>query len=240
MIRLLIIGMPGTPVYEIGQKISEFHEIDFITLERLPEEMDSYWDDKIPEMRMDTGDMGSGSESQQYARDPMAEEKDKVLDSVSVDPASSLSDEEKLEVFSVPQGILASEIPDEALVRWSTDVLFLDADDEEAVSWFKKRRKCPTCNTVFHIEDKPPTIPGICDRCGTDLKRKKEDHPKTIRKQYHVWREDFRESLELARQDSRFLKIHVLNYESLDKMVLRVEKWLKKGRDTRRVNWSYR
>ena len=232
MIRLLIYGMPGTPVYEISEALAAFHKVELFTIEREPDRED-YWADKIPDFKLDTGDLTSGSESQQMDRDPLALEKDEVLDEASLETQEPLSMEEVCEVLTIPSGILVTEIPDSSLVSWSTHILFVDADEEQAINWFKKRRKCPTCDTVFHMEDKPPGVPGICDRCGSNLQRKTEDHPLRVRKQYRNWRSDFNGMNDLAKHNKHFLRFRCDAYEDIQQMVDRTEKWLRGSRRSR-------
>ena len=232
MIRLLVYGMPGTPVIETSESLANFHDVDLFTLERHPD-MESYWADKIPDFKLDTGDMKSGSESQQMGRDPLSSERDTDLDDENLDLVDSLSTDEICEILTIPYGIIVTEIPDPSLVSWASHVLFIDADENAAISWFKSRRKCPTCDTVFHLEEKPPLVPGICDRCGTDLKRKKEDHPIRVRKQYRNWRSEFNEMSNLAKKNKYYLRFHCENYENVQKMVDRVERWLKSSRKSK-------
>ena len=229
MIRLLLYGMPATPVYEISEKLSDFHDVDLFTIEREPDRED-YWSDKIPDLKIDTGDMTSGSASQQMDRDPMALERDEAMDSETMKAEDPLSQDEVSDILTIPYGILVTEIPDVSLVSWATHILFVDSDEEAAIRWFKDRRKCPTCDTVFHLKEKPPKVPGICDRCGTDLKRRVEDHPLRARKQYRNWRADFNEMSNLAKKNKYYLRFRCDSYENVDAMVDRVEKWLRGSR----------
>lgn len=245
MIRLLIYGMPGTPIYEVAEGLADFHDVDLFTIERQPD-MESYWSDKIPDFRLDTGDLLSGSESQQMSRDPLSEEKDRALDSESLELEGPLEQEEVCAILKIPSGILVTEISDTSLVSWSTHILFIDADEEMAVDWFKYRRKCRSCNSVFHMKDKPPQVPGICDRCGTDLQRRSEDHPLRVRKQYRNWRSDFNEMNNMAKGNKHYLKFRADLYDNVQKMQDRVEKWLRKSSSTEghqsrsAPDWNYR
>ena len=40
---------------------------------------------------------------------------------------------------------------------------------------------CPKCKAVFHIEARPPKVPGICDHCGATLYQREDDRPESIR-----------------------------------------------------------
>lgn len=230
MIKLLIYGQPGTPCFAIGDRLSNRFDVDFLTLERMSEKP-GYFTDKISEMNFDTGDFSSGSSKQQHSRDISSVEKDKKIDSFEIpDEDFPMSDEEKGQVMNFPCGILATEIPDLVLVDWSTHVLHLDADEEAAVHWFNLRRKCPSCLTVFHLEDKPPRVLGICDRCGTTLIKKNSDNPESVRKQYRNWRREFnRLTMESRGGKRNYLRVRVDKYDDFDKLYRRIERWVEKG-----------
>ena len=227
MIRLLIWGSPGTPIFEVGERISGFHGLDFFTIEREPEDVDSYFDDKIPERTLDTGDMTSGSESQRMVRNPKTMDIEKHIDKVDPDVAyevDPLSREEKYELFKVRQGVIVTEIPGPFLLRWANRVVFLESDADNAIKWFRKRRKCMTCGSVFHLEEKPPLVPGICDRCGTDLKRKPEDSPRAVRDQYRNWRNDFWRFKEEASTSGCFCRISVDDRGTLEEIIREIDR----------------
>ena len=82
MLRLLIYGVPGTQIFEVGERLAEFHKLEYFTIEKVPEEHESYFDDKIKSVPFDTGDFMSGSESQNMVRDPKTLALDRELESI--------------------------------------------------------------------------------------------------------------------------------------------------------------
>lgn len=42
------------------------------------------------------------------------------------------------------------------------------------------RRVCPACNTVYHLETKPPKTDELCDNDGTPLNQRKDDTPEAV------------------------------------------------------------
>jgi adenylate kinase len=60
-------------------------------------------------------------------------------------------------------------------------VLSYDLPLEQIVSRLSGRRTCPNCKAVFHIEARPPKIPGVCDHCGGILYQREDDRPESIR-----------------------------------------------------------
>ena len=37
------------------------------------------------------------------------------------------------------------------------------------------RRICSQCQATYHVEDNPPKVEGICDKCGGQLVIRKDD-----------------------------------------------------------------
>ena len=237
MLRLLIAGLPGTPVFELGERLSEFHDLPYLVIEREPSDCDSYFDDKIPEVTLDTGDLSSGSESQTMVRDPNAMEKDKKLDEdLCIETGfKGLDSDDIFEVQKIKQGIISTEIPDRRLVLWATDCIFLDADEKNAIDWFSGRRKCISCGNVHHLEDKPSRDPEICDRCGTFLIRLDKDDPNVVRKQFKNWRNDFWRFIETAKKETDYMTYSVHKFRSFSDLCRRID--LKVRESISRDNW---
>lgn len=68
--------------------------------------------------------------------------------------------------------------------------LNLDVPDEELISRLTKRRSCPNCNAVYHLETKPPAKAGICDKCGAELYQRDDDKVETVSNRLKVYREN--------------------------------------------------
>lgn len=244
MLRLLIYAVPGAPCFELGEKISDFYDLAYLSIEKVDEKEDSYFDDKIPEIPFDTGDFMSGSESQHFVRDPRSMRIDNELENASAyisDPQDYddvLSEDEISFVFQdLNQGIIATEIPDRRLIDWATHVIFLEADESGVVDWFSKRRFCPTCTNVHHLEDKPPTVKGKCDRCGSDLARRPEDAPEEIKAQFKAWRNGFWKFEETAKQKEIYKRLNVSKLRDFQDLCSRVNLWVRNDIEYRSDNW---
>lgn len=224
MLRLLIIGISGTPIFETAERLSQFHNIPFLTFEINPYDGDSYFSDKIPEIRLDTNDMRAGSGSANMERDPGKMEKVKMLDrdKAVVLPYQSISDIELQSISQIDQGICVTQIPDTRLIDWSTHVCFLNCSDKNAIRWFSQRLKCPSCGNTHHLEDMPPKMYGICDRCGTDLIQQDEDRPEYIKQQFLEWRNLFWRFEMLSKRDGKFRAFAVDKFSSLEDLISRV------------------
>ncbi len=63
-------------------------------------------------------------------------------------------------------------------------VINLETPDEEIVERIVNRRVCSNqeCKTIYNIILNPPKVEGICDKCGSELIRRKDDTEETVRK----------------------------------------------------------
>jgi adenylate kinase len=51
------------------------------------------------------------------------------------------------------------------------------------------RRVCPKCGAIYHLDHKPPRLPGRCDVDGTELVQRKDDAPDTVLHRLQVFRQ---------------------------------------------------
>ena len=238
-LRILLTGLPGTPVFEIGERLSSFHNLDFITVERDPEGSETYFEDKIDATYLDVGDMTSGSDSEHMARDVRGREKERKMDSVHV-PVIHLMDEDEIaDVTQEEEGVCSTELPDERLVPWATHIILLDADTSEAVKWFSGRRKCYSCGAVYHVEDRPSKVSGICDRCGADLRKKPSDSPSVVREAYKSWRRMF-SKIEEHSSDVNFFRVRVDKARDFEHILITVDRWVRDSMGLTSPTWSYK
>lgn len=59
--------------------------------------------------------------------------------------------------------------------------VFLELGDAEIVARLSGRRVCRDCRANFHLTNKPPRVPGVCDHCGGELVHRDDDRPEAIR-----------------------------------------------------------
>jgi adenylate kinase len=60
-------------------------------------------------------------------------------------------------------------------------VLNYDLPLDKVVSRLSGRRTCSICKAVFHVENRPPKMQGICDHCGAALYQREDDRPESVR-----------------------------------------------------------
>ena len=66
-------------------------------------------------------------------------------------------------------------------------VLMLVVPETEIVKRLSGRRTCPSCGSVFHVESRPPAVPGVCDACGAALVQRPDDREEVIRDRMKVY-----------------------------------------------------
>src|SRR5262245_37340656 len=66
-------------------------------------------------------------------------------------------------------------------------VVLIELDPEVLANRLGKRRSCPNCGAVYHLESRPPRREGICDECGDRLVERPDDQPDRIRRRIEVF-----------------------------------------------------
>lgn len=83
-----------------------------------------------------------------------------------------------------PRTLPQAEALDEILAskKQSIDrVVYLDIDPERVISRLVGRRVCSACGEEFHVENKKPKKPGLCDLCSQPLIQRSDDQEEQIR-----------------------------------------------------------
>ncbi|MBY0521790.1 MAG: adenylate kinase [Gemmataceae bacterium] len=68
-------------------------------------------------------------------------------------------------------------------------VIILLVHDEEIVERLRDRRTCPVCSSPYHLKNKPPKVPGICDMDGATLVQRLDDKEETVRQRLKFYHE---------------------------------------------------
>lgn len=68
--------------------------------------------------------------------------------------------------------------------------------DEEVIKRLSGRRVCYDCGTIYHIQNKPPKVEGVCDVCGGKLYIREDDKPEAISKRLEIYHQETEPLLE--------------------------------------------
>ena len=91
-----------------------------------------------------------------------------------------------------PRTVRQAEALDEILSELSVNldaVLELSVDEDEVVRRLSGRRTCHGCGRNWHLEFDKPSEKGVCDACGSELFRRDDDAPETVRHRLEVYAE---------------------------------------------------
>jgi len=50
-------------------------------------------------------------------------------------------------------------------------------------------RTCPNCKAIYHIQNKPPKVEGVCDICGSQLVTRKDDTVESLQVRLEAYHE---------------------------------------------------
>ena len=64
--------------------------------------------------------------------------------------------------------------------------LSLTVDDSVIVERMSGRRVC-ACGASYHVQDNPPKVDGVCDKCGAELIIRADDNPETVLKRLETY-----------------------------------------------------
>lgn len=167
--------------------------------------------DELGWVRIATGDLlrgarREGTELGRKARDYMDRGElvpdDLILDLVEATVAG-LDEETGIVFDGFPRTIPQAEGLDDLLPRYDRGVdrvVVLDADDEVLVKRIAGRRSCSECDAVYNVYFDPPETEGACDRCGGELRHRKDDTAETVRRRLEVYREQTRPLIRYYRE----------------------------------------
>jgi adenylate kinase len=68
-------------------------------------------------------------------------------------------------------------------------VVFFEIREEVLLRRLTGRRVCPVCGAIYHLDHKPPRVPGRCDLDGAELVQRRDDAPDTVLHRLKVFRQ---------------------------------------------------
>jgi adenylate kinase len=74
-----------------------------------------------------------------------------------------------------------------ALGEQPSATLLLDVPNEILVGRAGGRLLCKDCTNIHHAEFSPPNLDGVCDACGGELYRRKDDQPEVVEQRLGVY-----------------------------------------------------
>jgi adenylate kinase len=84
-----------------------------------------------------------------------------------------------------------------------TAVVQFDLSDDEVVRRLSGRRVSPTTGAVYHVTDRPPKVPGVCDIDGKPLVQRDDDREAVVRERLRVFHDSTAALLDYYRKGGR-------------------------------------
>ena len=66
-------------------------------------------------------------------------------------------------------------------------VLQLLVPDDALVRRLTQRRTCVQCGAIYHLENHPPAVDSVCDRCGAEVIARADDTEAAVRKRLEAF-----------------------------------------------------
>lgn len=86
----------------------------------------------------------------------------------------------------------------------------LDVPDDEIIKRVVNRLICTnkSCGAIYNKETKPPKKEGICDICGSELKKRKDDNEETVTKRLEIYHQNSRELIDFYKKNNALYSIY--------------------------------
>jgi adenylate kinase len=65
--------------------------------------------------------------------------------------------------------------------------LYIDVPRDELIARLGGRWTCSSCQAIYHDVESPPATPGVCDRCGGELRQRADDRPEAVQRRLQVY-----------------------------------------------------
>ena len=175
---LIMLGAPGTGKGTVASKLSERLNIPQVSTGDIFRKAIA---EKTP----------VGVEAEKYISQGML-----VPDEVTIKIV-----EERLKDSDVQNGLILDGFPrtieqaealDEMLKNAEKNIrlaINLETPEDEIIDRIVSRRICSNqdCKTVFNTKLNPPKVEDICDKCGAELKQRKDDNEETVKNRLETY-----------------------------------------------------
>ena len=89
----------------------------------------------------------------------------------------------------VPRTIAQAEAMENAGIRFDK-VISIEISDEEIIDRMAGRYVCGHCGLPYHLKAMPPKVPGVCDVCKSELIRRPDDEPETVKARLDIYHKE--------------------------------------------------
>lgn len=85
--------------------------------------------------------------------------------------------------------------------------IYFEIDLNELADRLVNRRTCSGCGEIYNLKTKAPQKEGICDKCGGELKQRKDDNAETVKTRLGVFEETIGPVLDYYEETGRLVRL---------------------------------
>lgn len=104
-------------------------------------------------------------------------------------------------------------------------VVYLSVPDEFIVRRIAARRSCPGCGAIYHLENSPPKVADVCDRCGSALIARADDTEGAVRPRLEAFHRQTVPVADFYRRQGALVEVDGVG--AIDEIFERMERALK-------------
>jgi len=86
-------------------------------------------------------------------------------------------------------------------------VYYISVPEDELVERLTGRRMCKAQGHIYHLRNKPPRQPGVCDIDGSELYQREDDRPETVVQRIRVYQQQTTPLIEYYRERGLLVEI---------------------------------
>lgn len=109
-----------------------------------------------------------------------------------------------------PRTMEQAKALDEALAKEGKQIgraVYIKVTTEELVNRLAGRWGCRFCGAVYHEQNQPPKVAGVCDNCGAELYQREDDRPDVVRTRLEVNMKNLSPLLEYYRAQGKLREL---------------------------------
>lgn len=212
---IVMLGAPGTGKGTIGKILSKDMELTHISTGDIFREHIG----KKTEL---------GKEAESYMAKGLL-----VPDDVTIKMVEARLSEKDVENGAILDGFPRTVVQAEALKEFLSKhnpmqkriAIELNVPDEEIIKRIVNRVTCSnkSCGAIYNLETRPPRKNGICDICGSELKKRDDDNEETVKKRLTVYHENSKDLLEFYAKNNALYSIYP---KEIDEAVVSIKEHL--------------
>ena len=146
-----------------------------------------------------------------------------VPDDVTIETVKTRLLEKDVENGAILDGFPRTEAQAEALRDFLKEnrpgakrvAIELDVPDDEIIKRVVNRLICTnkSCGAIYNKQTKPPKQDGICDVCGSELKKRDDDNEETVTKRLGIYHQNSKDLINFYRKNNALYSIYPKDLE---------------------------